>query len=134
MVWVGFDDNSQVGLTGAQAAAPIWTDYMKCISEWEPELPFVVPPGVVSRRIDATTGLLATDECNSADVVNEVFIEGTEPITPCNRHGAFGEPYDERLDEPPPPPAAESPEFPYRDARPSRPRVERKTWWDDLWR
>src|SRR5207244_2196989 len=28
VVWVGLDDNQPVGLTGAQAALPIWVDYM----------------------------------------------------------------------------------------------------------
>ena len=29
VVWVGFDDNQVVGLSGAQAALPIWTQFMK---------------------------------------------------------------------------------------------------------
>lgn len=131
-VWVGFDDNSQIGLTGAQAAAPIWTEYMKCISAWEPDLAFVVPPGVVRERIDATTGLLATTQCNPADIVDEVFIEGTQPVTTCNRHGAGTEPYDEQLDEPPIAPAG--PQYPYPDARPSRTRDDHNSWWDKWWR
>ena len=28
VVWVGFDDNQPVGLSGAQAALPIWTEFM----------------------------------------------------------------------------------------------------------
>ncbi|HKO60563.1 MAG TPA: PBP1A family penicillin-binding protein, partial [Pyrinomonadaceae bacterium] len=28
VVWVGFDDGSQLGLTGANSALPIWTDFM----------------------------------------------------------------------------------------------------------
>src|SRR5207253_53221 len=28
-VWIGFDDNKQLGLTGAEAALPVWTDFMK---------------------------------------------------------------------------------------------------------
>jgi penicillin-binding protein 1B len=28
VVWVGYDDNRPLGLTGAQAALPIWTDFM----------------------------------------------------------------------------------------------------------
>src|SRR5262249_17141685 len=28
-VWIGFDDNKQLGLTGAEAALPAWTDFMK---------------------------------------------------------------------------------------------------------
>src|SRR5262249_56498013 len=29
VVWVGFDDNQPVGLSGSQAALPIWTQFMK---------------------------------------------------------------------------------------------------------
>ena len=29
VVWVGRDDNRPLGLTGAQAALPIWTEFMK---------------------------------------------------------------------------------------------------------
>ncbi len=29
VVWVGFDDNQPVGLSGARAALPIWTQFMK---------------------------------------------------------------------------------------------------------
>ncbi len=29
VVWVGFDDNQPVGLSGTQAALPIWTEFMK---------------------------------------------------------------------------------------------------------
>jgi penicillin-binding protein 1B len=28
-VWVGRDDDRPLGLTGAQAALPIWTEFMK---------------------------------------------------------------------------------------------------------
>ena len=26
--WIGFDDNKQLGLTGAEAALPAWVDFM----------------------------------------------------------------------------------------------------------
>src|SRR5690606_27073738 len=29
VVWVGFDDNQPIGLSGSQAAVPIWTSFMK---------------------------------------------------------------------------------------------------------
>ena len=29
VVWVGFDDNTPLGLSGTQAALPIWTEFMK---------------------------------------------------------------------------------------------------------
>ena len=36
IVWVGFDDYSEIHLTGAQTAAPIWTEFMKKASHAAP--------------------------------------------------------------------------------------------------
>jgi len=85
VVWVGFDDNSELGLTGGQAAVPIWTRYMQCVSPMEPELDFIPPPGVVNLTIDKPTGLLASENCPTEDRITEWFVEGTEPVTACNR-------------------------------------------------
>jgi membrane carboxypeptidase/penicillin-binding protein len=85
VVWVGFDDSRNLGLTGSQAAAPIWTDYMKCTEEFEPALNFLPPDGVVFKHIDAPSGLLWTPSCSESDKITEVFVKGTEPITPCHR-------------------------------------------------
>ena len=87
IVWVGFDDNKELKLTGGQAAAPIWTDFMKCVSPFEPPLDFIPPPGVITKEVDRTTGLIFTGACNPSDRINEVFVEGTEPVTPCT-HGS----------------------------------------------
>ena len=38
VVWVGYDDNTSSGLTGASGALPIWTEYMlKFASQYSPE-------------------------------------------------------------------------------------------------
>src|SRR5439155_11006278 len=37
-VWIGFDDNKQLGLTGAEAALPVWADFMKNAVDLRPEL------------------------------------------------------------------------------------------------
>lgn len=86
VVWVGFDDNRVLGLTGGQAAAPIWASFMKCISGSEPQLDFVSPPGVVYKRIDRQNGLVATAYCPRAQVIQEIFVQGTEPTTTCDLH------------------------------------------------
>jgi penicillin-binding protein 1B len=83
-VWVGFDDERPVRLTGAQAALPIWIDIARrMLPEQAP--PFVVPTGVVIRPIDPKTGQLATSKC--PEQVEEVFIEGTQPTVYCEVHG-----------------------------------------------
>lgn len=59
-VWVGFD-NSALSLHehGAEAALPIWIDYMGRALKNTPLSNLPQPPGIVNVRIDATTGLLA---------------------------------------------------------------------------
>lgn len=99
IVWVGFDDNRELKLTGGQAAAPIWAEFMKCASPMEPELDFIPPPGVVTRTIDLQTGLLATPDCPESQRTLEVFVEGTEPITECHAHsGGFSPEEEERIE------------------------------------
>lgn len=87
-VWVGFDDNSELGLEGAKSALPIWTSFMKAALALRPELggeSFPAPPdGIVSVEIDPTSGRLATDICPTKRT--EYFIEGTQPTQPCDAH------------------------------------------------
>ena len=86
-VWVGFDDGTDLRLTGAQAALPIWTDFARqVIPSDSPDFP--IPTGVVTRDVDPQTGQLATSQC--PEVVSEVFIEGTEPTDYCAVHGGGG--------------------------------------------
>lgn len=90
-VWVGFDSNKSLRLTGAQAAAPIWASYMKCIQDFEPQLEFFPPEGVVSRNLDKVSGLLMTESCPRENSVNELFVQGTEPVTLCPLHSSVGQ-------------------------------------------
>ncbi|MFY9553752.1 MAG: PBP1A family penicillin-binding protein [Blastocatellia bacterium] len=88
VVWVGFDDNSELGLEGAKSALPIWTSFMKAALALRPELggeSFPPPPdGIVKAEIDPTTGLLATDLCPARRT--EYFIESTQPDEVCEAH------------------------------------------------
>lgn len=83
-VWVGFDDEHPVGLTGAQAALPIWIEIARRVIPSQTPT-FVMPSGVVTRTIDPKTGQLATSQC--PEQVSEVFVEGTEPSVYCEIHG-----------------------------------------------
>ena len=84
-VWVGFDDFSQpVGLTGAQAALPIWTEFMKRALTGHQNLAFDVPNGISFVDIDADTGKIATPICPR--VIRESFLAGTEPVVACDVH------------------------------------------------
>jgi penicillin-binding protein 1B len=82
-VWVGFDGGATLKLTGAQAALPIWVDFFrKAVPVLSIDFP--VPPGVVTRMIDAHTAQLATSAC--PDPLEESFLEGTEPTIFCEIH------------------------------------------------
>ena len=85
VVWVGFDDNQPIGLSGGQAALPIWTAFMKRALAGRPNTPFEVPEGVVFADIDKDTGQLATPNCPR--VYKEAFLEGHAPTESCRTHG-----------------------------------------------
>ena len=85
VVWVGFDDNTPVGLSGTRAALPIWVDFMKAALAGRPPTEFPPPPeGIVFVEIDRDTGLLARPSCPRTR--SEVFVAGTEPREPCGAH------------------------------------------------
>lgn len=88
-VWVGFDDNSPLGLTGGTAAVPIWAKFMSCASKVHPEEKFLVPPGVHFIEVDSLSGELATSECPRESVITELFVEGTEPRRRCRLHAGI---------------------------------------------
>ena len=65
-VWIGFDDNKQLGLTGAEAALPAWTEFVKNAVEQRPELggeKFDRPAGITTVEIDPETGMVANAYC-----------------------------------------------------------------------
>ncbi len=45
VVWVGFDDNQALGLSGSQAALPIWTSFMMRALAGRPNLPLTAAGG-----------------------------------------------------------------------------------------
>jgi penicillin-binding protein 1B len=98
-VWVGFDDNRGLGLSGSTAAVPIFADFARRLPSHYFEEPFPTTPGVVTERIDPTTGMLWTDTCPES--WNEVFVAGTEPKERCTVHG--GGPFPPLADMPPGP-------------------------------
>jgi penicillin-binding protein 1B len=98
VVWVGFDDNSPLNLSGARAALPIWVEFMKGALAGIRTTSFPVPrSNIVFVDIDPATGLLATPSCASR--FSESFIAGTEPQEYCSWHGSD---YPAPLDDPRP--------------------------------
>jgi membrane carboxypeptidase/penicillin-binding protein len=84
VVWVGFDDNQPIGLSGSQAALPIWTEFMKAATAGRAESQFEPPEGISFLEIDRDTGKLATPACPRT--IAESFITGTEPVEICPLH------------------------------------------------
>jgi penicillin-binding protein 1B len=92
VVWVGFDDNRDLGLTGGSSAAPIWTEFMKraiTLPAYSNYDTFSPPAGIVTVKIDSETLQLATPDCPVTR--DEVFIEGTQPTQYCQKHSGVAE-------------------------------------------
>jgi len=88
VVWVGFDDNRDLGLSGTNSAAPIWAEFMKraiALPAYKDVHGFGAPAGVTSITIDPESGQLATPACPTTR--EEVFLSGTEPTEFCSLHG-----------------------------------------------
>ena len=83
VVWVGYDDDRDLNLTGAQSALPLWTEFMKRttgLPVYKTSQPFSQPDGIETAAIDNLTNLVAL--ADPALTHSEVFIAGTEPFPP----------------------------------------------------
>ena len=90
IVWVGYDDYSDIRLTGAQTAGPIWTDFMKkaaALPEYSNMVEFSQPSGVVDVSLDKATNRLATPTC--PDDYTSAFVAGTEPSDTCDQQAGM---------------------------------------------
>ena len=84
VVWVGLDDNRPLGLSGTQAALPIWTAFMKKAVGGHRSGTFEPPDGIVYVDIDRDTGKIAAPGCPR--IFRESFLAGEEPIETCTLH------------------------------------------------
>jgi penicillin-binding protein 1B len=88
VVWVGYDDYSDIRLSGAQTAAPIWAEFMKkavTLPRYSDVKSFPQPEGVVDVQLDKITNRLATPSC--PDTYTIAFVAGTEPRDTCDQSG-----------------------------------------------
>jgi penicillin-binding protein 1B len=86
VVWVGNDDYSDLKIQGADAAAPIWANFMKRavkLPQYSDTQQFVPPPGVSEVKLDKATNLLADASC--PDDWSAAFLDGTQPVTTCDQ-------------------------------------------------
>jgi penicillin-binding protein 1B len=98
VVWVGYDDYSDLRLSGSQTAAPIWTEFMQKaikLPGYREVRQFTPPSGVVDVRIDKVTNRLSTPACPQA--VNVAFIAGTEPRETCEQQPGENRNFFQRL-------------------------------------
>ncbi|MGH7321559.1 MAG: penicillin-binding transpeptidase domain-containing protein [Candidatus Rokuibacteriota bacterium] len=84
LVWIGFDERDVLGLSGAEAALPIWADFMRTALAVTPSGDFSVPPFVTFQEVDATNGKLASPFCPLR--IREAFLPFTEPREVCTDH------------------------------------------------
>ena len=90
VVWVGFDDNSELELEGAQSALPIWTEFMKKAVAQSKYFarPFDnAPAGVISVAIDPESGMPAGPSCPTRRF--DQFLSGQEPRGTCPLHSGI---------------------------------------------
>ncbi len=88
VIWIGFDDNRDLGLPGGAVAAPIWADFMTratSLAQYRDVKDFTMPDGVQSVLIDPDTLQLATANCPTTR--EEVYVAGSAPTVYCEVHG-----------------------------------------------
>ena len=110
IVWVGYDDYSDLHLSGAQTAAPIWAEFMKkavTLPQYSDVRAFTQPEGVIDVQLDKITNRLATPSC--PDDYTIAFVAGTEPHDTCDHtssvQGFFSRMFGANSEKALPPPA-----------------------------
>ncbi len=79
VVWMGFSDNRALGSneTGSSLPLPVWIEFMKTALSEIPQAPLVQPDGVISVRINKSTGEPAAP--GDEDAIFEYFFEEHSP-------------------------------------------------------
>lgn len=88
VVWIGFDDNKQLGLTGADAALPAWVNFMNGAIALRPDLGgsnFECPDGIKFVEIDSLLGLRSTVTCPVRELI--AVTDRMAPSLECYLHG-----------------------------------------------
>lgn len=91
IIWVGNDDYTDVKLQGADAAAPIWAEFMNraiTLPQYSDMKPFSAPEGVHLVPIDENTWLPADESCPKDYYIG--FLDGTVPTSTCSHMGDNG--------------------------------------------
>jgi penicillin-binding protein 1A len=75
--WVGFDTQMSLGEYGAEAALPMWIQFMHLALQNKPEHTLQQPPGIITALIDPNTGLRAQD--GQPNTISELFRTDNTP-------------------------------------------------------
>ena len=101
VVWIGFDDNRQLGLTGAASALPAWVNFMQGAIAARPNLGgrnFECPEGIEFVEVDADNGLRSTITCPHRELI--AVTERLAPNLECFRHGNLPDSVDHGIEKP----------------------------------
>ena len=137
IVWVGYDDYSDLKIEGAHSAAPIWAAFMKeavKLPAYKDAHEFKQPDGVINLTLDKNTNRLATAAC--PDDYESAFIAGTEPRETCDQPtgmaGFFGKIFGNNGSKPLTPPSVSNanqqppPAQPVQTVNQQKPQEEKK--------
>jgi len=86
IVWIGNDDYTDIKIQGADAAAPVWAEFMNRaikLPQYSDVKPFSAPSGVTLATLDKTSNLLADASCPND--YSAAFLDGTAPQNYCSQ-------------------------------------------------
>jgi len=98
IVWIGNDDYTDIKIQGADAATPIWAEFMNRaikLPQYSDVKPFTPPEGVTTVTLDKNTNLLADSTC--PDDYTAAFLDGTAPQNFCSQMGENPQNFLQRL-------------------------------------
>ncbi|CUA94039.1 penicillin-binding protein 1A [Thiomonas bhubaneswarensis] len=78
ITWMGYNNQRDLyrGEQGAKAALPIWMDYMRVALQGKPDVPWPVPPGIISAQVNPATGFASS----SSSAVTGYFLQNFPPL------------------------------------------------------
>lgn len=109
-VWVGFDQRKSLNEYGADAALPIWIDYMRVALANKPENTMSQPPNIVRMWLNMPNGYGFYELFDKAHAPSEETFEQVDTGTP-EKHEAPVERHDQPADETPPHEELDVPNF-----------------------
>jgi hypothetical protein len=101
-MWCGFKEyglslgNNQPGVT---IHGNSFLDFMRVYHYNKGPMKFTEPDGIVHAKICPESGLLPSESCNEENLVEEIFIKGTEPTRECTLCMLKGEQRHSTLDK-----------------------------------